>query len=79
MENHHKDGSFSNHVISFRLITHDNNEVFVTKEKIKSFWTTCGGMGLTGIISEITIKLKIETSLLSKNIKARNLETYGFI
>ena len=31
-KNHHKDGSFSNHVISFQLITHDNNEVFVKKE-----------------------------------------------
>jgi decaprenylphospho-beta-D-ribofuranose 2-oxidase len=40
------------------------------------FWATCGGMGLTGIITRVKFDLKkIETSYISqKQIKAKNLE-----
>jgi decaprenylphospho-beta-D-ribofuranose 2-oxidase len=40
------------------------------------FWATCGGMGLTGIITRVKFDLKkIETSYIrQKQVKARNLE-----
>src|SRR5207253_4860039 len=40
------------------------------------FWATCGGMGLTGIITRAKFDLKkIETSYIrQKQIKAKNLE-----
>ena len=40
------------------------------------FWATCGGMGLTGIITRVVFDLKkIESSYIKqKQIKAKNLE-----
>src|SRR6185436_7711560 len=40
------------------------------------FWATCGGMGLTGIITRVKFDLKkIETSYIKqKQVKAKNLE-----
>src|SRR5215203_1387955 len=76
-KNHHVDGCFSRHVIDMDLIL-SNGETITCSSNINSdlFWATCGGMGLTGIITRARFDLKkIETSYIKqKQIKANNLE-----
>lgn len=58
-KNHHTAGSFGNHVLSFKLLR-SNGEVLYCDREVNSglFRATIGGLGLTGFVSEITIKLK---------------------
>jgi FAD/FMN-containing dehydrogenase len=76
-KNHHVDGSFSNHVIDMDVMITDGSIVTCSpKENPDLFEATCGGMGLTGMITRIKFGLKkIETSFVKqKQIKASNLE-----
>jgi decaprenylphospho-beta-D-ribofuranose 2-oxidase len=63
---HHRDGSFAVNVDSFVLETPGLGTLTVTPENQPDvFWATAGGMGLTGLILEATIKLlPIETSMM---------------
>lgn len=76
-KNHHVDGSFSAHVLEMDVLLGDG-EVLTCSASYNSdlFWATCGGMGLTGIITRIKFDLKkIETAYIKqKQIKAKNLE-----
>jgi decaprenylphospho-beta-D-ribofuranose 2-oxidase len=76
-KNHHHSGSFSHHVLHFRLLA-PNGQVYDCSraENADVFWATCGGMGLTGIILEATFKLqRIETAyLVEESTKTRNVE-----
>lgn len=57
-KNHHHDGSFGAHVLSLELIQADGSRVTVSAaENPELFHATVGGMGLTGIIGEVTLKL----------------------
>ena len=76
-KNHHLAGSFSEHLLGFRLVTGDGE--IRTCSRIDSpelFNATCGGMGLTGIITDATIKLiPVKSALIDQTIiKAQNLE-----
>ncbi len=73
-KNHHKEGSFSNHLLSFTLFTSSNETVTCTKQENPNiFWATCGGMGLTGIILEATFQLKkIESVFIRQEVVAAN-------
>lgn len=70
-KNHHKDGSLGNHLLRI-LILDGNGEIkelvqnsSINKQDADFFWATVGGMGLTGLILEATIKLKkIESSFM---------------
>lgn len=76
-KNHHVEGSFSNHVIDMDVMIADGTVLTCSKEKHADlFEATCGGMGLTGMITRIKFRLKkIETSFVKqKQIKARNLD-----
>lgn len=76
-KNHHVAGSFSNHVHSMKILLSDGSLVECSKtENDDLFWSTCGGMGLTGIIVEATFQLiKIETaSIRQRVIKTKNLD-----
>jgi decaprenylphospho-beta-D-ribofuranose 2-oxidase len=76
-KNHHVDGSFSNHVLEMEIVLPSSEIVICSmQEHVDLFEATCGGMGLTGIITRVKFKLKkIETSLIrQKQIKAENLE-----
>ncbi len=57
-KNHHHAGSFGKYIIAFELITADHKKLLCTpKDHAELFWATIGGMGLTGIIGTIVLKL----------------------
>lgn len=75
-KNHHKLGSISEHILSFSLLTQSGKiENCSPTENSQLFYSTFGGMGLTGIIISARMKLiPIQTSYIrQKAIKARNL------
>lgn len=65
-KNHHRDGSFGNHVYSLDILLSDGNEVRLSPEtSSRYFWATVGGMGLTGVILRATFQMiPIESSLV---------------
>lgn len=76
-KNHHVDGCFSNHVTEMEILLADGSfTVCSPTVQADLFEATCGGMGLTGMITKATFRLKkIETSYIKqKQIKAKNLE-----
>jgi FAD/FMN-containing dehydrogenase len=75
-KNHHRDGSFSNFVTRFWLLTAAGEIIECSRiQNADIFWATIGGMGLTGIIVEAELTLSpIESSYISyKSIRADNL------
>ncbi len=75
-KNHHIDGSFCDYVSSLKLMLANGKIIHCSKSKnSKIFYSTCGGMGLTGIILEARIKLiKIPSeNILETIIKTKNL------
>lgn len=76
-KNHHLDGAFSRHVMEMDVYTAGEGMLTCSpNDHSDLFWATCGGMGLTGLITRVKFDLKkIETSYITqKQIKARNLE-----
>jgi len=76
-KNHHIDGSFSNNIVDMDIALSSGE--FVTcspQEHADLFEATCGGMGLSGVITRVKFRLKkIETSFIrQKQVKAENLE-----
>jgi decaprenylphospho-beta-D-ribofuranose 2-oxidase len=65
-KNHHVKGSWGNHVQSLRLIDGHGQLLDVSPESDPElFWATVGGMGLTGIIVDATVRMQpIESSQL---------------
>ena len=76
-KNHHAEGCFSEYVIEFSLMNEKGEILTCSKtENADKFWSTIGGMGLTGIILSAKFKLKnIESSYIrQESIKAENLD-----
>jgi len=75
-KNHHVDGAFSSHITDMDVITSQGPVTCGPDQEADLFWATCGGMGLTGIITRVKFRLKkISTSYIrQRQIKARNLE-----
>ncbi|MDB4655246.1 FAD-binding oxidoreductase [Flavobacteriales bacterium] len=76
-KNHHVDGCFSQHVSWLKLLMADGSEKTCSREENTDlFWSTCGGMGLTGFILEASFRLKkIETAkIVNRTIKCQNLD-----
>ena len=63
-KNHHVDGSIGNHIESVTMMLADGSTVVAGPERHPElFWATIGGMGLTGVMLDATIRLlPIETS-----------------
>jgi decaprenylphospho-beta-D-ribofuranose 2-oxidase len=58
-KNHHRDGGFARHVLSLRLCTPAGGLVEVSPEADPElFYATFGGMGLTGIVLEATLRVE---------------------
>lgn len=63
-KNHYKNGNFADHLLNLTLLLPDGNTLNCSStENSDIFWATAGGMGMTGIILEATIKLQPITSL----------------
>ena len=69
-KNHHKAGCFSNSVLNIRLMLPDGRIVDCSPDTNRElFFSTCGGMGLTGIILSATIKLQpVRSSYISEKV-----------
>lgn len=77
-KNHHTEGSFGQHVLSFLLMDAEGRlHRCSASENADLFRATIGGMGLTGLIMEATFRLKrIETAWIAQRaIKAKDLDT----
>jgi decaprenylphospho-beta-D-ribofuranose 2-oxidase len=66
-KNHHRGGSWCNWVEDLELLTPAGGRQRVAPSSDPGlFWATAGGMGLTGVILDATVRLqRIETSLLT--------------
>lgn len=77
-KNHHLDGSFSQYVESLRLML-ASGEILQCSEQENPhlFHATCAGMGLTGIITDATLRLRRvrSSAILQRSLRASNLET----
>jgi len=77
-KNHYKSGCFSKNLIEFSILTQKKGEVICSlKKNADLFKLTCGGIGLTGVISSATISLKKIRSpfLLTKTIKCESINS----
>ena len=76
-KNHHKVGSFGKYVISFKILDNKNRLISCSRKKNKKlFKYTIGGMGLTGVIYSLRIKLKkiFSDVIYEEKIKCYNLK-----
>ena len=65
-KNHHRDGSFGGFVEQVSLAGPDGVRVYDPTEAPDAFFATVGGMGLTGVVTEVTLRLqRIETALMA--------------
>ena len=70
-KNHHVDGAFSSHVLDMTVHT-GQGPLLGARENDDLFAATCGGMGLTGIILDVRLRLKkIHTAYIrQRQVKA---------
>ena len=83
-KNHHREGSFTDHVSRLKIATISDGIVACSRERHPElFLATCGGMGLTGVILEATLRLKpiksayINATLLKAHTLAETLELFA--
>ena len=57
-KNHHRDGSFGDHLLGLELFTATDKLSCSPASEPDLFRATIGGMGLTGVIGEVTLRLR---------------------
>lgn len=76
-KNHWRDGDFAEHVESIRITLASGENVLCSPSERKDlFWATAGGMGMTGIITEVTLRLRqiASASLMTTNYKVNSID-----
>lgn len=76
-KNHHRDGAFGAHVKEIEIVLADRRRLRCSAEtEANLFWSTVGGMGLTGLITEVALQLvPVESSyLVVQHHQARDLD-----
>jgi len=75
-KNHHLDGSLGAHVLELRLVTPRGAVSVSPSVDPDLFWATVGGMGLTGVVTTLTLRMRrIETDqVLVDTERFSNLE-----
>ncbi len=75
-KNHHREGSIARYLEELSLVTPAGPRIVGPDRDPELFWATCGGMGLTGVITEVALRLiPIATSYLSVDTdRARDLD-----
>lgn len=76
-KNHHRDGAFGRYVVEFDLALPDGRVLRCSRdENAELFWATIGGMGLTGIITTVSLQLiPIESAFISvQHLQANDLD-----
>jgi decaprenylphospho-beta-D-ribofuranose 2-oxidase len=75
-KNHHRDGSFCSYVTRLSLATPSGRVEVSPDSDPDLFWATAGGMGLTGIVVEATVRmLRVETASMRVDTeRAHNLD-----
>lgn len=76
-KNHHVDGTFGKFVRALELSLPDGSKRRCSpKQDAELFWATVGGMGLTGVITEVTLQLKpVESAYMNvKHYEANHLD-----
>ena len=66
-KNHHRDGTFGEQVVSLDLVTADGGLHTIGPDADPAlFWATVGGMGLTGVITSVTLRaLPVESAYVT--------------
>jgi FAD/FMN-containing dehydrogenase len=78
-KNHHRAGSFGNHVLQFELVRSDGTRKLCSPEQNADwFAATIGGLGLTGVITWATLQLRrvFNPYVVSETIRFRSLEEF---
>src|SRR5271170_3233937 len=76
-KNHHRDSSLANHVSSLDLMLASGEVRRCSREQNPDlFWATVGGMGLTGVILEVELRLRpVESAWIDGEVlQLRNLD-----
>ncbi|HEX6477046.1 MAG TPA: FAD-binding oxidoreductase, partial [Acidimicrobiales bacterium] len=72
-KNHHRDGSFASHVSAFTLATPTGHRRVTPGDDPELFWATAGGLGLTGVVLEATLRmLPVETTRMRVDTERAN-------
>jgi decaprenylphospho-beta-D-ribofuranose 2-oxidase len=76
-KNHHRDSSLASHVTNFDLMIASGEVMRCSREENSAlFWATIGGMGLTGVILELELRMRrVESAYLDgETIRAGNID-----
>ena len=74
-KNHHVAGTFGSHVLGFELVRSDGSRrLCSTTENPDWFAATIGGLGLTGLITWVSVRL---TPIVSRKIDVEGIQFHG--